>query len=221
MIPTDLTPSEWTSMLPWIDEGTAEQAGGWLWQTDEGHKFTYLSQGVVRIARCPPDWHYGKTRQELGNLNVNAPEIGQWLAILERREFFGPFDFIRKESHGCIRYRTLGYPIHDSLGRFRGYRGLAFRVAGHDGTAAEEPRAPRIKATLPAEIILTDLRAPVHCWTRDLSELGACLEVAGGQWLPDRFVLRVENDGAQMSNLCEVRWRRHSLVGVRFVLSFE
>lgn len=221
MIPTDLPANEFATLLPWIDDNMAEEAGGWLWQTDEQHRFVYMSPGVARIAGRPVDWHYGRTRQELGNVSLGSSEAAEWLRVLDRRELFGPLEFVRFEHGRVVRMRTLGYPVIDRLGRFRGYRGIAFRVSGEDTMAEGSPRAPRLKATLHAELTLPDTRLPIFCTTRDISELGACLELPCGQQLPDRFDLRVHNEGTQTATQCEVRWRRGGLVGVRFILGIE
>ena len=69
----------------------AEILRGWIWETDENHRFTYLSDSIQRFAGRSPEWHYGKTRKELGNLSADHEKNKIYLGQLERREKFGPF----------------------------------------------------------------------------------------------------------------------------------
>ena len=58
--------------------------GGWVWETDSEHRFTYMSPSVARFAGKPPEWHYGKTRQELGNMSVRTADGQSWIDQLGR-----------------------------------------------------------------------------------------------------------------------------------------
>lgn len=47
-------------------ETFARVSGGWFWQTDADNRFIYMSESVREITGLDPEWHYGKTRQDLG-----------------------------------------------------------------------------------------------------------------------------------------------------------
>jgi len=101
---------------------------GWVWETDAEHRFTYMSDSVATFAGRAPEWHYGKTRHDLGNTNTTPEEQALQQAQLDRREPFGPFDLSREQDGQRIWMRTLGLPHQDSNGAFRGYSGIAFDV---------------------------------------------------------------------------------------------
>jgi hypothetical protein len=50
---------------------------------------------------------------------------------------------------------------------------------------------------------------------RNISPIGACLEVAGPAGIPDEFLLLIEHD--QLKKNCRVIWRQPTKLGVEFV----
>lgn len=109
-------------------EAFANLSSGWFWETDENHRFIYMSGSVERLAGTPPEWHYGKSRADLGGRNAR-PEV--WQAHLDdlaaRRPFDG-FVFHRPTSYGEVWMRTNGAPRFDAGGAFLGYRGFASNI---------------------------------------------------------------------------------------------
>jgi len=67
--------------------------------------------------------------------------------------------------------------------------------------------------TLKAGHIAFDRYGNVDCRVRDLSDDGACLEVASQAGIPDRFLLVVD-DGLRQP--CHVIWRTATRMGVAF-----
>ena len=55
----------------------------------------------------------------------------------------------------------------------------------------------------------------IDCRVRNLSQAGACLEVASQVGIPDDFVLVVRND--QLKQPCHVVWRDANRMGVEFL----
>ncbi len=104
----------------------AETTHGWFWETDADHRFTYFSSSVFDHTGVPPEWHYGKTREELG-----IPSSGMtsaWkkhLEMIENHLPFSDFTFQRSGPDGVKWMRTSGKPVFDSEGKFVGYRGTA------------------------------------------------------------------------------------------------
>ena len=43
----------------------AETSADWLWEMDEDLRFTWFSDSVREVAGVEPEWHYGKTREDL------------------------------------------------------------------------------------------------------------------------------------------------------------
>ncbi|UUX50644.1 response regulator [Nisaea acidiphila] len=109
-------------------ETFADVSNGWFWETDENHCFTYMSRSVERLVGRPPEWHYGKSRAEIGGQNL-SPEV--WKAHLEDLAARRPFEdlvFHRTLPDGEIWMRTSGKPRFGSEGQFLGYSGFASNV---------------------------------------------------------------------------------------------
>lgn len=65
-----------------------------------------------------------------------------------------------------------------------------------------------------AKVVFIDGKGVLVCRVRDLSPGGARLEFPPRQALPERFELHV---AGQPVRLCERRWTRNNVVGVKFV----
>ncbi len=107
-------------------EDFAASIGGWFWETDSELRFTYFSRSVFAITGVPAEWHYGKTREEIGMPDsVPAETWHEHLESLQRREPFSGFIFQRRAPDGIKWMRTSGAPVFDRDGLFQGYRGSA------------------------------------------------------------------------------------------------
>lgn len=69
--------------------------------------------------------------------------------------------------------------------------------------------------TLKAGLIAFNRAGTIECRVRNISPIGACLEVAGPAGIPDEFLLLVEHD--QLKKNCRVIWRQPTKLGVEFV----
>jgi PAS domain S-box-containing protein len=103
----------------------AETGSDWYWETDQDHRFTYLSDHIRRFGQ-DPNSRLGRTRWDLA---ADAGEQEKWrihLAALERHEPFREFIYARKiEAQPEHTVSVSGKPIFDASGRFCGYRGTA------------------------------------------------------------------------------------------------
>ena len=86
--------------------------------------------------------------------------------------------------------------------------------AGTAEGVMDERRKIQRHRTLKAGTINFNRAAGVDCRVRNLSEVGACLEVASQVGIPDAFVLVVEHD--HMKTPCHVIWRTATRLGVAF-----
>jgi PAS domain-containing protein len=109
---------------------------GWVWETDAGHRFTFVGESVREFGRRAPDWHYGKTREQVGDHPAEAADGEQFARLLAVRQAFGPIVFRRRQDEGWLWMRVAGKPIFDAAGAFIGYRGIAF------DTAIDTPKDP-------------------------------------------------------------------------------
>lgn len=107
----------------------ARSTSGWFWEMDANLRFVYFSSNVEEITGVPPQWHYGKTRAELGI--PESVDVEQWQAhldTLQRGEPFSNFIFQRSGPDGLKWMQTSGTPLFAESGEFAGYRGNATDV---------------------------------------------------------------------------------------------
>ena len=78
----------------------------------------------------------------------------------------------------------------------------------------EEKRSIPRHRTLKAGSINFNRAAMIDCRVRNMSPIGACLEVASQVGIPEHFVLMVANDGLKQP--CQVIWRTSTRLGVQF-----
>jgi hypothetical protein len=75
-------------------------------------------------------------------------------------------------------------------------------------------RAPRLRSLKPARIDFNPHWPPIECVVRNLTDLGACIEMAGG------FNTSIEFDltflSAQEKRACRQIWRHDNRLGVEF-----
>ncbi len=107
----------------------AESAADWFWETDEDLRFTYISPGIERALGIPPEWHYGKTREDLGSPDLGQPEWAEHLKILKARKPFRDFTYQRIDDDQKVSWvRTSGQPVYGEDEEFLGYRGTGADV---------------------------------------------------------------------------------------------
>ena len=78
----------------------------------------------------------------------------------------------------------------------------------------ERRKSPRHR-TLKAGHIEFNRASVIDCRVRNLSPVGACLEVASQAGIPDDFTLIVDAD--HLEQPCHVIWRTATRMGVAFV----
>jgi two-component system cell cycle sensor histidine kinase PleC len=98
----------------------------WFWETDEMHRFTYLSDHIRAFGQ-DPQTPMGRTRIDLAGDIVSEPAKWQeHFAVLDRHEPFRDFQYTRKVGNDPERNISVsGNPLFDEAARFLGYRGTA------------------------------------------------------------------------------------------------
>jgi hypothetical protein len=76
----------------------------------------------------------------------------------------------------------------------------------------EAPRAPRRRVLKAGSITFGG--GTIDCTVRNVSEIGAALEVVSPLHIPDRFTLIVQAD--QLKRACHIVWRKERRIGVAF-----
>jgi PAS domain S-box-containing protein len=102
----------------------AQTSSDWFWETDELHRFTFISEGVRDFGQDPSS-RIGRHRVELATDSGSDPAKWQaHLATLNRHEPFRDFVYTRKVGPQPENIISIsGGPYLDPSGRFLGYRG--------------------------------------------------------------------------------------------------
>ena len=119
----------------------------WFWETDESHRFTYVSDHI-RAFGDDPQTVIGRRRIDVAGDVVTEPTKWQeHLAVLDRHEPFRDYVYSREVAEDPERIMSVsGNPFFDDTGRFLGYRGTARDItekvraerALHDAKAVAE-----------------------------------------------------------------------------------
>ena len=84
-------------------------------------------------------------------------------------------------------------------------------VPNCEAMIAERRKVPRRRTLKSGKILLGAWEVP--CTVRNLSEIGACLEVQTTVGIPAAFQLTMQN---QTPRTCKVMWRDYTRLGVHF-----
>jgi hypothetical protein len=76
----------------------------------------------------------------------------------------------------------------------------------------ERRASPRKRMLKTAHIILSEKAPKIECAVRNVSDMGAMLQISTTYGIPDNFLLRI--DGVQRA--CRVVWRTETKIGVAF-----
>jgi len=107
----------------------AEAASDWFWETDEMHRFRYVSDRLRESTGIAPAEIIGKSREELVREDGAIGDFTEHYATLARREPFKNFNFARVGPDGeIVHMQVSGKPVYSSDGKFTGYRGVASNV---------------------------------------------------------------------------------------------
>jgi PAS domain S-box-containing protein len=100
-------------------------ASDWFWETDENHRFTYMSEGVSTTGfGIAPASFVGRTRMEIAADAGGEPAKWQeHYALLERHEPFRNFMYTWQNPGGQGIASISADPLFTADGRFLGYRG--------------------------------------------------------------------------------------------------
>jgi two-component system sensor kinase FixL len=104
----------------------AECGADWLWEVDAEYRFTYLSPQVTAATGYSPEWHLGKTREELGLDEENVDLMRDlYQEVDDFHEFQDRIQVRRRKDGGHVWIAFSGKPIEDEHGNFAGYRGVS------------------------------------------------------------------------------------------------
>ena len=108
-----------------------ELSSDWYWETDEQARFTRFDGHRTTTSPLPQLDIMGKTRRELGALNLSANDWQLHHEVLAGHQKYSDFEIQRLDGKGQTYWVSIsGMPMFDAQGKFRGYRGI-----GRDITA--------------------------------------------------------------------------------------
>src|SRR4029077_187328 len=102
-----------------------ELSADWFWETDAGHRITWLSGGgpVATLFRDTPT--YAKQFWEIPGVEVDPRALEAHLERLERQLPFFDLEIARTDERGARQVHIIsGQSHHGTDGAFRGYRGV-------------------------------------------------------------------------------------------------
>ncbi len=120
-------------------------ASDWVWETDANHRFTSVSGRFEQITGVPPESLIGKRFIEVSDLRRDPGVVRDLQRLMREHEHFSdvtcPLKLVGK--HGPVQLRLAAHPMHDSTGRFLGYRGVAADVTRQRMAEADAENARR------------------------------------------------------------------------------
>ncbi len=105
----------------------AEATSDWIWETDAGHCFTYVSDKIQKVSGTPGAAFIGRTVAEVMQ-DAEGPEVARHLADLDARNPVVNFVYWIERPFGRRCCSITGYPVFDDDGAFCGYRGIGSDV---------------------------------------------------------------------------------------------
>jgi signal transduction histidine kinase len=143
----------------------------WMWETDQGLRFTALSPAAAAaVGKAPADL-IGAQLTRLFRLQEDEEgELPLLSALAEQRRFAGQAAELRGGSGG--RYMLGGIPLIDGNGRFAGFRGSATSDGAAPVRAEAAPSAP-VETGAFGERLDKALRAPLAHIIANAETIGA------------------------------------------------
>jgi diguanylate cyclase (GGDEF)-like protein/PAS domain S-box-containing protein len=131
----------------------------WYWEIDENFRFTnFVGYRDGKSIMTQAD-SLGKTRWELGALNLGKDEWEAHRRVLESHQPFRDLELHRLDAHGQPYWVSVsGTPIFDAKGQFRGYRGIGRDISTRKSAEDETQRLAFYDTLtgLPNRRLLTD-----------------------------------------------------------------
>jgi len=112
-------------------EAFLDAAADWFWESDQDHRFIYLSGKVQEVLGVPAEEILGRTRRELHGAreDLDTPAWQEHFAKVARHHPFSDFELLWERPDGDKRYIVLsGRPYFMADGQFGGYRGTGLDV---------------------------------------------------------------------------------------------
>jgi diguanylate cyclase (GGDEF)-like protein/PAS domain S-box-containing protein len=118
-----------------------ELSSDWYWEQDENFRFVEFAGKSDYNAGLRNVLMMGKTRWDLGALNMTEADWAAHRAVLEAHETFHELELHRQDAMGRDLWSAIsGRPIFDAKGKFCGYRGVGRMITEGKKAKAENER---------------------------------------------------------------------------------
>jgi len=139
----------------------AEIAGDWIWETDAGLRFTYISQRFFDLFPLRPEDVIGYERGSISHTTVTGEGWRKYVNAIKLQSSFRNITYAIRLPNGETRHvRINGKPMVDRHGTFLGYHGTGTDETAHVSTTIRvtqsEARLDSILQTVPEAIIVMD-----------------------------------------------------------------
>jgi PAS domain S-box-containing protein len=151
----------------------SDLSSDWYWETDARGCFVQLA-GDLSINGITQADVLGRTRWELGALNMNEADWATHRAVLASQQPFRDLELQRRRPDGTLHWISVsGVPLLDGQGALRGYRGVGRDITERKGVESQIERLAfyDVLTGLPNRRLLVDrlqralktvARRPVH-----------------------------------------------------------
>ena len=151
----------------------SDLSSDWYWETDAQGRFVQLAGDLSANGITQADV-LGRTRWELGALNMNEADWATHRAVLASKQPFRDLELQRRRPDGTLHWISVsGVPLLDGQGALRGYRGVGRDITERKGVESQIERLAFYDALtgLPNRRLLVDrmqralktvARRPVH-----------------------------------------------------------
>ena len=118
----------------------SDLSSDWYWETDARGCFVQLA-GDLRINGITQADVLGRTRWELGALNMNEADWATHRAVLASKQPFRDLELQRRRPDGTLHWISVsGVPLLDGQGALRGYRGVGRDITERKGVESQIER---------------------------------------------------------------------------------
>jgi len=114
-----------------------ELSTDWYWELDTNFRFVRLDIGNHSASVGVSQQVLGKTRQELGHIELSPAQWVSYQSLLDARQVFHDFEFPIRAANGDLLWHAIsGEPMFSASGDFSGFRGI-----GRDVSARRQAEA--------------------------------------------------------------------------------
>ena len=102
----------------------SDLSSDWYWEHDAEGRFVQLA-GDLSVNGIPLSDVMGRTRWEIGALNMSEDDWARHRAVLQAQQPFRDLELQRQRPDGSMHWISIsGVPVFDARGALRGYRGV-------------------------------------------------------------------------------------------------